>query len=431
MKRTKRCVLSLLVVGGLLAGCGSRERAVERLPTPVTVQAVEAYAGAPGLRYSANIEPYAQVELAFKVEGYIRELRQVRGVDGRLRSVQGGDWVERGTVLARVRESNYAARLEQARGQLAEAEQARDSAVSQLAEARAALERARSGLTAAQAAFEKAGLDMKRARSLYEAQSLTKVDYDQAKARFDETGARVDGARAEVAAAEARVETAQSQIGVADGRIAAARAGVVEGEIQLGDTALTVPADGLILKRNVEAGDFAQPGKVGFTLGDVSAVKVVYGVPDVILPNLTLGSLQTITAEGTPGAEFRGRITRVSPSADPKSRTFDVEVTVPNSGYRLKVGQIASLRLGAARPAASVPVVPLGAIVRPKDDPTGYAVVIVEEQGGLLVARLRSVGLGETYGNVVGVVQGVKVGDRVVVTGATLLRDGEPVRLVP
>jgi multidrug efflux system membrane fusion protein len=57
--------------------------------------------------------------------------------------------------------------------------------------------------------------------------------------------------------------------------------------------------------------------------------------------------------------------------------------------------------------------------------------VLVEEQAGKTVARVRPVTLGETYGNLIGVSRGVKVGDRVVVTGATLVGDGEPVRVVP
>lgn len=430
MKRVDRFTFLVVILVGLSAGCGSQETAPPS-PTPVTVRAVEAYTGNPGLRYSGNIQPYAQVELAFKSGGYVRAILQMRGVDGRMRDVQEGDRAAKGAVLAQVRESDYVAQMDQARGQLAEAQQARGSAVSQLAEARAARQRAISQLAVAQAAHEKASLDMERARNLYGTQSLTKVDYDQAKAQFDGTRAQVDVAKAQITAAEAGEQTAQSQIGIAEGRIAAAKAGVDHSEIQLGDTALTAPMDALVLKRNVEAGDFAQPGRVGFVLADVSSAKVVFGVPDVILPSLAPGSLQTITAEAVPGVEFRGQITRVAPSADTKSRTFDVEVTVPNPGYRLKVGVIASLQLGASRPAAPVPVVPLSAIVRPKQDPAGYAVVVVEEQAGKPVARVRPITLGETFGNLIGVTQGVKVGERVVVTGATQVRDGDPVRVIP
>jgi len=430
MRTPRRRTIGVAVGVALLWGCG-RAEPPEKPPTPVTVQAVQGYAGSGGLRYSANIQPYVEVELAFKVGGYVREILQVRGADARLRDVQEGDRVAKGTVVARIRESDYVARVEQAISQQTEAEKSKDLAVSQLAEAQAARQQAASQLAEAQAAYEKAGLDMERAKNLYGTQSLTKVDYDAAKARFDETRARVDAAKAQIGAAEARERAAQDQIGVAQARIGAAKASVDQAEIQLGDTSLRVPIDALILKRSVEAGNFAQPGKVAFVLVDISSVKVVFGAPDVVLPNLALGGLLMITAEAVPGVEFRGRITRISPSADPRSRVFEVEVTVPNPGYRLKVGLIASLQLGATRPAAPVPVVPLSAIVRPKQDPGGYAVVLVEEQAGKQVARVRSITVGETYGNLIGVTQGVKVGERVIVTGASLVNDGEPVRVIP
>jgi multidrug efflux pump subunit AcrA (membrane-fusion protein) len=87
MKRVDRFTLLAVILVGLSAGCGSHETAPPS-PTPVTVRAVEAYAGSPGLRYSANIQPHTQVELAFKSGGYIRAILQVRGVDGRMRDVQ-------------------------------------------------------------------------------------------------------------------------------------------------------------------------------------------------------------------------------------------------------------------------------------------------------------------------------------------------------
>jgi multidrug efflux system membrane fusion protein len=53
------------------------------------------------------------------------------------------------------------------------------------------------------------------------------------------------------------------------------------------------------------------------------------------------------------------------------------------------------------------------------------------EQGGRQIARVRDVKLGETYGNTIAVSEGVKEGDRVITTGVTLVRDGEPVKVIP
>ncbi len=416
----------------LLAGSGCKAREVPAPAlTPVRVQAVTAYTGAAAPRYSGTIQPDRQVALAFKSGGYVQTLLQVPGVDGRLRDVQEGDRVRRGTVLARVREAEYAAQVERATGQLAAAEKEREAAVAQLAEARASNTQALAQLASARAAAEKAGFDMQRATKLYAAQSMTKVDYDQAKAQFDQTRAQVDAAQAQIANAEAAEQSAQRKIGITEGQIAAARGGLEQSRVPLADTALVAPMDAVILTRSVRAGDLAQPGTVGFTLAEVGTVKVVFGVPDVVVAHLALGRPQAITVEALPGVTFEGRITQIAPSADPQSRTFGVEVSVPNPGDRLKVGEIASLALGETAPVRAALAVPLDAVVRDPAQPRGFAVLVADGTGDTVTARLRPVELGDAHGNMITVLEGVSQGERVITTGATYVRNGEKVHIIP
>jgi hypothetical protein len=75
--------------------------------------------------------------------------------------------------------------------------------------------------------------------------------------------------------------------------------------------------------------------------------------------------------------------------------------------------------------------VPLSAVVRSAENADKYALMVVARQGDVEVARLRPVELGEVVGNGVAVKSGVASGDRVVITGATLLVDGDPVRIIP
>ncbi len=424
--------LMAATVAVLLAGSGCRERETPPPPpTPVKVTAVTAYTGVAAPRYSATIQPDRQVALAFKSSGYVQSLLQVPGVDGRLRDVQEGDRVRRGTVLARVRETEYAAQVEHATGQLAAAEMEREAAVAQLAEARAVRARALAQLAAAKAAAEKAGFDMERATNLYAAQSMIKPEYDQAKARFDETRAQVEGATAQIANAKAAEQAAQRRIGVAEGQIEAARGGLDQSRVQLTDTALVAPTDGVILKRSVRAGDLAQAGTVGFTLAEVGTVKVVFGVPDVVVAHLTLGRPQAITVEALPGVILQGRITQIAPSADPQSRTFDVEVSVPNPQDRLRVGGIASLALGETAPAKEALAVPLTAVVRDPDQPHAFAVLVAEGAGDTATVRLRPVELGDAYGNMITVLKGVTRGERVVTTGTSYVKNGDTVHIIP
>jgi multidrug efflux pump subunit AcrA (membrane-fusion protein) len=92
---------------------------------------------------------------------------------------------------------------------------------------------------------------------------------------------------------------------------------------------------------------------------------------------------------------------------------------------------VATLMLSGSDGDASVPVVPLSAVVRAADNPGAFGVFVVEQRGDQFIARARTVELGVAYGNVIGLERGLEPGDRVIVTGATQVRDGQRVRVLP
>jgi hypothetical protein len=93
---------------------------------------------------------------------------------------------------------------------------------------------------------------------------------------------------------------------------------------------------------------------------------------------------------------------------------------------------IGTVALGTrAAPVAQPLIVPLSAVVKSAIDSDKYALMVVEQKGDVEIARLRTVELGDVMGNGVAVTQGVASGERVVVTGASLLVDGDPVRVIP
>jgi hypothetical protein len=88
---------------------------------------------------------------------------------------------------------------------------------------------------------------------------------------------------------------------------------------------------------------------------------------------------------------------------------------------------IASLRLGDTVAAPAVPVIPLSAVIRDHENPSAFAVMVVENR----VARVRAVGLGSSFGDVLAVTSGLKPGELVVRAGATLVSNGETVEVIP
>jgi RND family efflux transporter MFP subunit len=374
---TKSISILAVVAAASLAGACTKVEGVEPKPArPVKTQAVTLAPAASGVRYSATIEAFQEVPLAFKASGYVDELIQRKGADGRARAAQAGDQVSRGTVLARVHESDYQEKVNQGRAKLAEGE----------------------------ASLRKAQLDFERAKTLFAADSLIKPDLDSAQANFDSAQARVTSARADI-------ELALSA---------------------LRDCTMVAPATGVLLERKIEVGTLVGVGTVGFVLGDVSAVKARFGIPDAAIATVRLGETIGVMVDAVAEKTFTGRITSVAPTADPQSRVFDVEITIPNADGRLRPGMIGSVALGLpAMPAAQPLIVPLSAVVKSAVDSDKYALMVVERKGDVEVARLRTVELGDVTGNGVAVTQGVASGERVVVTGASLLVDGDAVRIIP
>lgn len=384
----------------LTAACGNDEKtaAEERPLTPVTAQAVEEYSGEGALHYSGSIEPMTRVDVAFRASGYVQEILSHRGVP-----VQEGAWVKRGDVLARIRSTDYDARVNQAK--------------SGLEQAQAGLQQAQFAVQMNQVNRAKAEADWNRASRLFQAETITKPDYEAAKAAHD--------------AGEQNFNMANAQVEAAKARIAGAKAAVAEAEAALRDCAVTAPIDGIVYKRMIEPGVLVNPGVPAFTIADTSSVKVVFGAPDLMLSKLNTGRVLPVETEALPDARFPGRISRIAPAADPKTRVFDVELTIPNTRNLLKPGMIASVIIQNAKPVSPVPVVPLTAVVRSNDRPDGYATFVVQEQNGKQIVRRRDVSLGEAFGNRIGVIQGLRPGESVVVTGAMLIKDGDLVRVVP
>jgi multidrug efflux system membrane fusion protein len=362
----------LLLSATAVTGCRAAASG-ERALTPVLTSEVTWATTAVSTTYSANIQPYAQVDLAFKSNGYIVSLRQVKGSDGRMRSVGEGDYVSNGTVLATVQEDEFKEKLSQAQAQLARA----------------------------QADYDRAKLSFDRTSALYTAGAATKPDYDNATAQMD--------------TAKASLQSGQ--------------ASVTEASIALGYCQLRAPFDSWVLKRSVDVGSLVGPATNGFTVADTRQVKAVFGVPDTVMGHIRLGSPETVSAQALT-ERFRGRVTAVSPAADPKSRVYSVEVTVPNSRNDLKSGMIASITIVNSGPEKRALLVPLSAVVRSSGDTKGFAVFVTNGGDNPATVRARDVSLGDAYGNMIAVVSGLMPGERVVTSGATMIRSGEQVRII-
>ena len=430
--KTKHLLTAVALLGLSLMMACSRAETKEKPAKPVKVKPVQTHSSVSNVRYSASIRPAAQVEVAFKVGGYVDSISQVRDAGGQWHYLQAGDVVRQGTVLARLRQSDYLAKVNEAKAQHGEADSALDTNKAQLKEAIETVETSRAQMKDAQAAFERAKLDFERAKALFSTQTITKPDYDASKAQFETAQAKLEAAQSQLKFSEAKVATSRAQINATESRIKTAAAITYSATIPLQDTQLKAPISAVVIDRKIEIGTLVSQGTPGFVLADLTSVRAAFGVPDLALQSLKLGDTLELTSDAAPGTEFTGHISRIAPSADQSSRVFDVEVTIANPQGALKPGMIVSLNVNEGAGAqVEIPVVPLTAITRAKDNPNAYAVLVVEERDGKQFARMRTVTLGESFGNAVAVTNGVRAGEVVIISGVNQLADGDRITVIP
>lgn len=165
-----------------------------------------------------------------------------------------------------------------------------------------------------------------------------------------------------------------------------------------------------------------------FVLADISSVKATFAVSDIGVTHVKKGSKLSIYAEAFPDHQFRGFVSAIAAAADSNTRSFQVEVTIPNERAMLRPGMIASLSLGELPSPRARPVIvaPLDAIVRAPDGPSEFAVVVVNDG----IARRKPITLGQTYGDRIAIT-GLQAGEKIVVSGATFVGDGDPVTVIP
>ena len=372
-RMTPRIQIGALALLTLVA-CSNHAPAPDRRPIPVKARTVEETSAAALARYSGSLDPAVRVDMAFRVGGYVEALGEVVE-DGKRRPIDKGDFVKKGTVLARLRASDYSQKVATAHASVAQAK-----------------------------SEEKlADLELERSRKLFESKAITKAELDSRIARAESARANVEGAVARVG----------------------------EAGVALDDTVLRAPMDGVILTRSAEIGMLVSPGQHALTIADTRTVKAVFGVPQALVEKLHVGSpLQVFVGADAEGKDrslekaIDGQVSRIAPAADSKGRVFTVEAAVANEAGALRPGSVVSVHVPDATLASSSLAIPLSAVVRAPSNPRGFSVFILDGQADRAPAHMRDVKLGQVLGNLVTVTDGLAAGERVVTVGSTLLRDG-------
>ena len=188
---------------------------------------------------------------------------------------------------------------------------------------------------------------------------------------------------------------------------------------RLADARLLSPISGRVARRAIERGGTVAAGQVAFTLVDLDVVQVRIGVPEADVDAVRAGQPASVRLPAFREASFAGRVTSVGVAADPTTRSYAVEISVPNRAHRLRGGMVAEATVQTGQRVRAL-TVPAPAIVRAAD---GGTVVYVLDPGTSRVHR-RRVTVGAMHEDAIEIDTGLAAGDVVVVAGQLRVRDG-------
>lgn len=242
-----------------------------------------------------------------------------------------GTRIETDQIMCRLDEGTRGAALAQARAQLAEAE-------SRVPESEARVQEA-------QARLDEAEINQNASSRL--------------KADGFASSTRVASSDAAVASAQAGVSSAQSGLRAARSGIEAAQAAVAGAETELSRLVIKAPFSGLLESDTAELGSLLQPGALCGTIIQLDPIKLVGFVPETSVNIVKVGAMAGARLAAG-GGDVQGRVTFLSRSADPQTRTFLTEIEVPNPDLAIRDGQTAEILIAAE--GANAHLVPQSAL---------------------------------------------------------------------
>jgi RND family efflux transporter MFP subunit len=417
-------VISAIVAGRQLVQMNPSTARKIGYPLPVRVVAAEQLTLTESIGANGEVQPIAFVELTARVSAPVQKV-----------TVDLGDIVAPGQVLVQFDPEVLKVALATARASLAQAAAAADRARQQSRRIKANYERGLSSATLAtvQSALEQANGDVARAelyhrriQAIHAQGLLPKIEVEKAQSAVEEAKARQRQAEERLLRAKKdlhlELEKAQGAVEETSLRRKQAEEELFRAKKELQAATVVSPVAGIIMDRQINAGETPRLYQPLFTIGQIDQVLVAAQVSEDRIGDIHVKQAATVTLHAFPHDEFSGEIVKVKPVTDPKTRTLVVYAKVANPDLKLKPGLSSFVRIKREYQGLAVPSIAL-------ISPTGLreSAVFVVENGA--VARLRRVRVGATADGMTQIVDGLAPGEMVVTVGQLHLRDADQVRI--
>lgn len=351
--------------------------------------------------YQVQVQPLVQTVVATGRVAAVSRAQVSSPITGVVleRRVREGDTVKPGDVLAILRANDLAAAVREAEAALAQLQQATRP-------------QAQASLREAQSRLAQASREVNRRRDLFQQKMITNESMEQA--IQIETAART---------AVEQALLANNTVDVGKASEAAARARIANAKAQLAKTTIRAEVAGIVLTRNAEPGDLAQPGRVLFEIARAGDTEVVMPLDEKNLGVLAIGQAATCIADAFPTRRFPAKVSFIAPGIDPQRGTVEVRLTIDPVPEFVRQGMTISVNVETGRRDRTL-VVPNDVFFATSGD---NATVWVVEDGR---AVRRQVQLGLRGLIQTEVATGLRAGDWVLTANSANLADGDRVRVV-
>ncbi len=396
----------------LMAGCRPQAPAARDVVRPVKTLVVSVGEGSNVRTFPGKVEASKQVELTFQVPGLLVSL-----------PVREGQKVAKNDVIAQLRQEDFGARLAALRGQL---DRVRADLQASLAGVRPEeRQRLEAQLRSAEASLVNARTEYGRARQLLNSRTISRVEFDRAETTYRVAKENFEAARQtfdqSAVGREEDIMAREAEVRGLEGR-------VVEANLQLDDSTLRAPYDGVIAQRFVEQGQNVRAKQPVVKFQDIAEIDISADIPESVMADVHSADIVGLVAEfsALPGRRFSVHIKEVAQRADPATQTFRIRVAmmVPE-GVNLLPGMSATVAMTYRRAAilGGRIFVPIAAIF--ETSPGLQAAWVI---GSDQTVAHRLVKTGEATAGQIEIVDGLQPGDRIAVAGVTFLREGMKVR---
>ncbi|WP_119393103.1 efflux RND transporter periplasmic adaptor subunit [Taklimakanibacter lacteus] len=216
-------------------------------------------------------------------------------------------------------------------------------------------------------------------------------------------------------ASQTTLDTALSELSVAQAAFDLMKA-------QHEKLSIKAPFPGVLGFRTISPGAYVTAGTPLVNLEKIDRLKVNFSVPEVYLSKLSVGQKIEIIADALPATRFEGTIYAIDPAIDVNGRAIRVKATLDNQDGKLRPGLLARITVkGIPRTAVTIPE---SALV-----PRGNDFLVYKADNGK--AKETKVLAGRRENGFVEIIEGVDIGQQVVIAGQARLRDGANVEIVP